>query len=97
MFQLEPTFWFQVSIMELQALDSSTYLVSPLPFKATVPRLAREMLIDRTNLLVRRNSTDGLIISMEFLSALALGFEGELGNFIVDSHSGDAVLSNPVM
>lgn len=76
----------QMSVKTILGGDWSVYK-NPVPAIRgpirALPRLAREILIDRLNLLVKLGTNHESMVSGELLSALALGSDGEIGNFIL--------------
>ena len=77
----------------LQAADTSIYTLTPPPLRGLIPRLAREVLVDVLKLRWESGGgipeggggAEALMVSGELLGALALGFDGEVGNFILRS------------
>ena len=80
----------------LQAADTSIYTVTPPPLRGLIPRLAREVLVDVLKLRWEScggggggpeagGGAEALMVSGELQGALALGFDGEVGNFILRS------------
>ena len=76
----------QASVRSIQAADESPYLTATPAIKGVIPRLVRELLVDTFNLLVeidRQADEANLLVSGELQGALALGYDGEIGNFIL--------------
>ena len=73
----------QVSIGNVQAADSSVFKNAAPAIRGLIPRLARELLIDSINVLMQTKDSQGIMVSGELIGALALGFDGEIGNFIL--------------
>lgn len=67
----------------MAAIDSSIYTISPPPLKGLLPRMTRELLIDKTRVLVAKSAAGGFLVSGELVGVLALGFVQEVGNFIL--------------
>ena len=83
----------QVAFGNIQAADSSIFKAAAPALRGPIPRLARELLIDSINILMQaeESSKSGgsreIMFSGELLGALALGFDGEIGNFILRQES----------
>ena len=77
----------QIGIGMVQAADSSIFKTAAPALRGPVPRLARELLIDSINLLLHAGRSNEITVSGELLGALALGFDGEIGNFILRSQT----------
>jgi hypothetical protein len=73
----------QAGVAAVQAADTSVYTVASPAIRGPIPRLAREILVDTLNLVYRDLGGRGSELSGELLGALALGFDGEVGNFIL--------------
>lgn len=74
----------QACVAAVQAADTSAYNVhSPAIRGGPVPRLAREILVDTLSLVYQDLGGRGSVLSGELHGALALGFDGEIGNFIL--------------
>lgn len=72
-----------MTVGDVQAADSSVFRTSTPAIRGLVPRLARELLIGTVNLLVQTQGEEDIMVSGELIGALALGFDGEIGNFIL--------------
>jgi len=73
----------QAGVSAVQAADSSLYTVPSPSIRGPIPRLAREILVDTLNLVYQDLGEQGSMLSGELLGALALGFDGQVGNFIL--------------
>lgn len=71
----------------MQAADSSVFKTAAPALRGIIPRLARELLIDSIHILIQADGSSSIMVSGELLGALALGFDGEIGNFILRSES----------
>ena len=67
----------------VQAADTSSYNVPSPAIRGPIPRLAREILVDTLSLVYQDLGGRGSVLSGELHGALALGFDGEIGNFIL--------------
>ena len=67
----------------IQAADGSSYKTLTPAIRGPIPRLARELLIDRVGLLIEAGSHGDIMVSGELMDALALGYDGEIGNFVL--------------
>ena len=73
----------QACVAAVQAADTSAYNVHSPAIRGPIPRLAREILVDTLSLVYQDLGGRGSLLSGELHGALALGFDGEIGNFIL--------------
>ena len=74
--------FLQANLGKLSLTDSSSYEISPPRVWGSLPRLAHDISIEQTLVLVEHSSTEGLILSVKLHGAEARGFSREPGSFI---------------